>query len=85
MTTHTRSDDVRDALAWTEALIAGDVEAMAAIARGCDAGGMLDGLGALYAGLIVSTQADPSGYFARVRARVADMDTDTDSPPDRAA
>jgi len=38
MTAHTRADDVLDAIAWVEALIGGDTQAMAAIARGCDAG-----------------------------------------------
>ncbi len=76
MTAHTRADDVLDAIAWTEALIGGDTQAMAAIARGCDAGGMLDALGALYAGLIVSTVTNTADYFAHVRARAADLARD---------
>lgn len=76
MNTHTRADDVLDAICWTEALIDGDTQAMAAIARGCDPGGMLDALGALYAGLIVSTVTNTADYFAHVRRRAADLARD---------
>jgi len=67
-------DDYRDAIAWMYAVFNGDVAGKNAIARGCDAAGLVEALSTLFGGLaIIATEGKPLEYLDFVRDHIDDV------------
>jgi hypothetical protein len=72
--------DMRDALAWARASLAGDLDARQVIGANCDTLGLVDSLCWLFLAAVRSGGLDPDAYLTELQHTIGRLFPDEDSP-----